>query len=136
VKGTVLISVNSRAREEILEGVRSLHEAGFRLMATEGTAQYYIELGIPCGQVHKVSEGRPNIIDLIKNNEVDMIINTPSGKISKDDSYLIRQAAVRYHVPYMTTVQAARAAIFGLLEIRRTGGIMIRPIQEYHKEVV
>ena len=136
LEGTVLLSISSRARDELLGGVRSLHEAGFRLIATEGTAQYYNDLGIPCGQVHKVSEGRPNIIDLMKNNEVDMIINTPSGKISKDDSYLIRQAAVRYHIPYMTTVQAARAAIFGLLEVRRTKEIFIRPIQEYHKEVV
>ena len=136
LSGTVLLSVNSRSRGELLPEVRSLHDSGFRFIATEGTAQYYNEMGIPCGQVHKVSEGRPNIIDLMKNKEVDMIINTPAGKVSKDDSYLIRQAAVRYHIPYMTTVQAARAAIRGLLEVKQNMNIFVKPIQEYHKEVV
>jgi carbamoyl-phosphate synthase large subunit len=136
LSGTVLLSVNSRSRGELLPEVKSLLDGGFRLIATEGTAQYYNEHGIPCGQVHKVSEGRPNIIDLMKNKEVDMIINTPAGKVSKDDSYLIRQAAVRYHIPYMTTVQAARAAIRGLLEVKRNMNIFVKPIQDYHKEVV
>ncbi|HOT44028.1 MAG TPA: carbamoyl-phosphate synthase large subunit [Spirochaetota bacterium] len=136
LSGTVLLSISSRYRDELLHEVRSLHESGFKFIATEGTAQYYNELGIPCGQVHKVSEGRPNIIDLMKNKQIDMIINTPSGKVSKDDSYLIRQAGVRYHIPYMTTVQSARAAIRGLLEIKKNRDYAVRPIQEYHKEVV
>jgi carbamoyl-phosphate synthase large subunit len=136
LSGTVLLSISSRYRDELLYEVRSLHESGFKFIATEGTAQYYNGLGIPCGQVHKVSEGRPNIIDLMKNKQIDMIINTPSGKVSKDDSYLIRQAGVRYHIPYMTTVQSARAAIRGLLEIKKNRDIVVRPIQEYHKEVV
>jgi carbamoyl-phosphate synthase large subunit len=135
--GTVLLSMNSRSRDELMAEVRSLHDAGFNFIATEGTAQYYTERGIPCAMVHKISEGRPNIIDLMKNREVGMIINTPSGKkLSKDDSFQIRQAAVRYHVPYMTTVQAARAAICGLLELKRNNSIFVRPIQEYHKEVI
>jgi carbamoyl-phosphate synthase large subunit len=136
LSGTVLLSINSRSRGELLPEVRSLHDSGFTFMATEGTAQYYNDMGIPCGQVHKVSEGRPNIIDLMKNKQVDMIINTPAGKVSKDDSYLIRQAAVRYHIPYMTTVAASRAAIRGLLEVKKNRDIFVKPIQEYHKEVV
>ncbi len=128
--------MSSRYRGELFPEVKSLFDNGFRLIATEGTAEYYSDRGISCGQVHKVSEGRPNIIDLMKNKGVDMIINTPAGKVSKDDSYLIRQAAVRYHIPYMTTVQAARAAIRGLLEVKRNMNIFVKPIQEYHKEVV
>ncbi len=136
VDGTVLLSMNTRSRDELMPEVRSLHEAGFTFIATEGTAQYYSDQGIPCATVHKVSEGRPNIIDLLKNKEVGMIINTPSGKVSKDDSFLIRQAAVRYHVPYMTTIQAARAAVRGLLALRQSSRIFVRPIQDYHKEVI
>jgi carbamoyl-phosphate synthase large subunit len=135
LEGTVLLSMNSRSRDELLKEVRSLYESGFKFIATEGTAQFYSERGVPCLQVHKVSEGRPNIIDLMKNDEIGMIINTPTGKTSKDDSYTIRQAAVRYHVPYVTTVQAAKAAIRGLLAIKQQKDISIRPIQEYHKEV-
>ncbi|MBN1497275.1 MAG: carbamoyl-phosphate synthase large subunit, partial [Spirochaetes bacterium] len=136
LEGTVLLSMNSGSRDELMPEVRSLHEAGFRFIATEGTAQHYSERGIPCAMVHKVSEGRPNIIDLLKNKEIGMIINIPSGKGSKDDSFLIRQAAVRYHVPYMTTIQAARAAVTGLLALRRSSRVFVRPIQEYHKEVI
>ncbi|MBN2158420.1 MAG: carbamoyl-phosphate synthase large subunit [Spirochaetes bacterium] len=136
LSGTVLLSLNARSREELFGEVRDLHGAGFRLVATEGTAQYYNDGGIPCAQVHKVSEGRPNIIDFMKNGEIDMIVNTPAGKSSKDDSFQIRQAAVRYHVPYMTTVQAARAAIHGLLEVGRNREMYVKSIQEYQREVV
>jgi carbamoyl-phosphate synthase large subunit len=135
LEGTVLLSMNSPSRDALLDEVTRLYDNGFTFTATEGTAQYYNEHGIPCQQVHKISEGRPNIIDLMKNQEIGMIINTPAGKTSKDDSYTIRQAAVRYHVPYVTTVQAAKAAIRGLLAVKQKRDISIRPIQEYHKEV-
>ncbi len=135
LKGTVFLSINRRSKDELLGEVRALHENGFELVATEGTAKYYTDLGIPCRMIYKVSEGRPNILDLVKNGEVQMIINTPSGKISKDDAYTIRQAAVRYHIPIMTTIQAAKAAIGGLLEVRSRGSLTVRPIQEYHGEV-
>ncbi|OHD70604.1 MAG: carbamoyl phosphate synthase large subunit [Spirochaetes bacterium RBG_16_49_21] len=137
LEGTVLLSMNSRSRGELREEARRLYDSGFRLIATEGTAQYYNEHGIICDQVHKVSEGRPNIIDLMKNGEIDMIINTPTGKMSKDDSYAIRQAAVRYHIPYVTTAQAAKAAVHGLLAVKQNKGrgLSVRPIQEYHREV-
>ncbi|MBN2077963.1 MAG: carbamoyl-phosphate synthase large subunit [Spirochaetes bacterium] len=136
LEGTVLLSMSEPFRGEFLPEVRDLHDAGFRLVATEGTARHFSERGIPCDHVHKVSEGRPNVIDMIKNSTIGMIINTPGGKVSKDDSYLIRQAAVRYRVPYMTTLQAARAAVRGLLEVKRRKGMRVRPIQEYHSEVV
>ena len=136
VSGTVFLSINRRSKEMLLEEVRKLHENGFKLLATEGTALYYQDQGIPCEIVKKVSEGRPNIVDFIKNDEVNLVINTPSGKVGKGDAYHIRQAAVRYHIPALTTIQAAKAAIRGLLEVKQSGDIYIKSIQEYHKEVV
>jgi carbamoyl-phosphate synthase large subunit len=135
VKGTVFLSINRRSKDELLGEVRSLHENGFRLVATEGTAIYYSERGIPCEKINKVSEGRPNIVDLVKNNEVNLIINTPTGRMSKDDAYVIRQTAIRYRIPLMTTVQASKASILGMLHIKKKVGFSLKPIQEYHKEV-
>lgn len=136
LEGTVFLSINRRSKEELLDDVRSLFESGFKLVATEGTAKFYNDHGIACERVFKVSEGRPNIVDLVKNEEVDLIINTPTGKMSKDDAYFIRQSAVRYHIPIMTTIQAAKVSIRGMLEVKNRGGeLSIRPIQEYHREV-
>jgi carbamoyl-phosphate synthase large subunit len=136
LEGCVFLSINRRSKDELLNEVRRLHKSGFRLMGTEGTAQYYNDHGIPFERVFKVSEGRPNVVDMIKNEEIDLIINTPAGKISKDDAYSIRQAAVRYHIPIMTTIPAARAAINGLLAVKSRNQMSVKPIQEYHKEVV
>jgi carbamoyl-phosphate synthase large subunit len=136
VSGTVFMSINKESQDKLINEVRMLHEHGFRLLATEGTARYYRDHGVPFGVVQKVSEGRPNIIDFIKNHDVNLIINTPSGKVSKGDAFEIRQAAVRYRVPLMTTIQAAIASINGILEVMRKGELTVRPIQEYHKEVV
>jgi len=135
LSGTVFLSINRRSKDELIPEVRELHERGFRLVGTEGTADFYQKLGIPCARVFKVSEGRPNVVDLIKNREIQLIINTPADRVSKDDAFSIRQAAVRYHVPIMTTIQAAKAAIRGLLELKKRNEFVIRPIQEYHKEV-
>ncbi len=134
MKGTVFLSINPVSKDELLEDVRLLHGSGFRLVATEGTALYFNDHGIPCERVFKLSEGRPNIIDLIKNGEIHLIINTPTGKIPKYDAFTIRQAALRYHVPIITTISAAKAAVQGLLEVRKNREITVRSLQEYHKE--
>jgi len=133
--GCVFLSINRRSKDELLPEVRSLHEQGFRLVGTDGTARFYTDQGIPCERIRKVSEGRPNVVDLIKNEEIDFIINTPSGKMSKDDAFSIRQAAVRYHIPIVTTIPAAKAAMGGMLAIKESGDLSVKPIQEYHKEV-
>ncbi len=135
VSGCVFLSINRKSKDMLLPEVKSLHEAGFRLVGTEGTAEFYTENGIPVDRVYKVSEGRPNVVDMIKNEEISLIINTPEGKLSKDDAFSIRQAAVRYHIPIMTTIPAARAAINGILTVRRKKVLSVKPIQEYHKEV-
>jgi carbamoyl-phosphate synthase large subunit len=136
VSGTVFLSINRKSKEELLDEVKNLHENGFRLVATEGTADFYNNHGVACEKIKKVSEGRPNIVDLVKNNEINFIVNTPTGKISKDDAYSIRQTAVRYRIPIVTTISAAKAAIRGLLEIKNKKEIFVQPIQEYHKKVI
>jgi len=85
--------------------------------------------------VFKVNEGRPNVVDRIKDMDIQLIVNTPIGKMTRDDAYFIRQASVRYRVPAVTTVSAARAAINGLLYVKEKGELSVRPIQEYYKEV-
>jgi len=136
LRGKLFLSINRRSKEELLEEMRALHsEGGFEFVATEGTAAFLNAHDIPCERVYKVSEGRPNIIDLVKNNEIDLIINTPTGKITRYDAYTIRQAAVRYHVPIITTISAARAAVRGLIEVRQSNQLSVRSIQEYHSEV-
>jgi carbamoyl-phosphate synthase large subunit len=135
LSGTVFLSINRRSKDLLLDEVRALHESGFSIVATEGTADYYQARGIPCQRVFKVSEGRPNVIDLIKNKDISLIINTPADRVSTDDAFSIRQAAVRYRVPIMTTIQAARASIRGMLELKKRGSFHICPIQEYHREV-
>jgi carbamoyl-phosphate synthase large subunit len=134
-KGTIFISINEKSKKELLDDVLLLSKAGFRLVATEGTADFYAAHGIHCDRIKKVHAGRPNIIDLVKNEEVGLIINTPSGKIPQHDAYTIRQTAVRYSIPIMTTLPAARAAIKGLLEMKKHRELSIRSIQEYHAEV-
>lgn len=136
VKGCIFLSINDRSKSALVDEARRLHERGFTLVGTEGTANFYNEHNIPCQRVFKVSEGRPNVVDLIKNEEIDLIINTPEGKTAKDDAYSIRQAAVRYHIPIMTTLQAAKAAINGILTVGKNGGdISVKAIQDYYKEV-
>jgi carbamoyl-phosphate synthase large subunit len=135
-EGTIFFSINQKSKNELLEEMRMLHLNGFHLVATEGTADFLNSNNIPCDRIFKVSEKRPNIIDLVKNNGVDLIINTPTGQIPRYDAYTIRQAAVRYHIPIITTIAAAKAAIRGLLEVKKKGEISVKSIQEYHAEVI
>jgi carbamoyl-phosphate synthase large subunit len=134
--GTIFLSINNKSKHELLDEMRLLHQNGFHLIATEGTAGFLNKNGIPCDRVFKVSEGRPNIIDIVKNKEIDLIVNTPTGKITRYDAFTIRQAAVRYHIPIITTVAAAKAAVRGILEVKARGEISVKSIQEYHAEVV
>jgi carbamoyl-phosphate synthase large subunit len=134
-KGTIFFSINDRSKGELLNEVRKLHAAGFKILATKGTAKFYNEHGIPSEMVYKVNEGRPNVVDRIKDMDIQLVVNTPIGKMTRDDAYYIRQAAVRYHVPAVTTISAAKAAINGLLYVKEMGELSVRPIQEYYKEV-
>jgi len=135
IRGTVFFSINDKNKPELLEEARKLKNSGFNIIATKGTARYFNENGIPCEMVYKVNEGRPNVVDRIKDQDIDFVINTPIGKMTRDDAYFIRQAAIRYHIPTVTTVSAAKAAIEGLLYVKEKKELSVKPIQEYYREV-
>ena len=130
LKGTVLVSVSERERKYLLPIVRTLHELGFKLVATEGTAKFLAENGIPHSEVKKLNEGRPNVADLIKNREVALIINTPIGRLGKIDDSCIRMLAIQYKIPYMTTIAAAKASAAGIREALH-GDSSPKSLQEY-----
>jgi len=133
-QGTVLITVSRRERPAVLEVARLFHELGFTIKATRHTHFFLTENNIPSEMVLKLHEGRPNIVDGIKNNEFDLIINTPSGKLSKHDDSYIRKSAIRYRVPYITTLSAAIAAAKGIAAMRK-GKSPVKSLQEYHRDI-
>ncbi len=134
-KGTVFISVKKSDREKIVEVARKLKELGFKILATNGTAKFLKEHGIEAEVINKISQGRPNVLDAIINRQIDLIINTPSGKGGKTEGYMIRRAAVDYGIPYITTVSGAKAAVTGIEAIKR-GKLSVKSLQEYHEELM
>ncbi len=130
LKGKVLVSVSERERKYLLPIVQTLQELGFKLIATEGTAKFLAENGIPHSEVKKLNEGRPNVADLIKNREVALIINTPIGRLGKIDDSCIRMLAIQYKIPYMTTIAAAKASAAGIREALH-GDSSPKSLQEY-----
>jgi len=133
-EGTVLITVSRRERPAVLEVARLFNDLGFSIKATKNTHAFLEENGIPSEMVLKLHEGRPNIVDGITNMEYGLIINTPSGKLSKHDDSYIRKAAIRYKVPYITTLSAATAAAKGIAAYRKGKGVL-KSLQEYHKDI-
>ncbi len=135
LEGTVLISVNDKDKEEALEVAKIFAEDGFKIVATGGTYDIITEAGIPAEKVKKLYEGRPNVRDLITNGEVQLVINSPSGKnCITDDSYL-RKAAIKAKVPYMTTIAAAKASAEGIHYVKTNPESEIKSLQEYHSEI-
>ena len=104
-------------------------------MATGGTCDIIVAAGIPAEKVKKLSEGRPNVNDLITNGDIDMIINSPSGKESVFDDSYIRKAAIKGKIPYMTTIAAAKAAAEGIHYIKNNPEGDMKSLQEYHNEI-
>ena len=132
LEGTVLITVSAPDRPYAPEIARRFHEAGFKIVATEHTCQAIAQAGIPVQRVNKNYEGRPNILDMITNGQIQMVINTPLGKGAyHDDSYL-RKAAIKAKIPYFTTTAAGRAAAEGVSHLKRKGNGLILPLQEWH----
>ncbi len=130
--GQVIISVREADRNGLPAVARSLAEQGFELLATGGTARAIREAGIPCQRINKMFEGRPHIVDYIKNGEVDYIINTTEGKQAIADSFLIRRSALQYKVPYTTTLAGAVASCAAMKE---NGRGQIHSVQELHTQV-
>lgn len=131
-KGRVFISVNERDKPKIVDVAKGFSELGFDLIATRGTAAYLEKYGIKAEIVNKVYEGRPNIVDMIKNGDVDLIVNTKSGKLTAKDSSSLRRATILYNIPYTTTVAAAKAMVMAIREIKQGRGYGVRAIQEYY----
>ena len=129
--GTVLLTVSPRDKEELEPIARDFVELGFKLVATEGTAKLLNGLGIPAVEVKKLHEGRPNLGDMICNQEIDLVINTPIGREGKIDDSYIRMTSIRHKVPYMTTMAAAKATIAGI-RAAQAGKVTPKCLQEYH----
>ncbi|PJZ69572.1 carbamoyl phosphate synthase large subunit [Leptospira perolatii] len=131
-QGTVFVSVNDKDKRELLKYIRELSGLGFNLIATEGTHKFLSENGILSSKINKVYDNVfPTALDYIKENKIHLILNTPLSRVTRDDSFAIRQAAIRYKIPCLTTASATKALIKGMLEMRDKG-FTIRSLQEIH----
>jgi carbamoyl-phosphate synthase large subunit len=131
VSGTVLITVADRDKEGIIEPAKRFNELGFKILATEGTKKFLDNLGIESQLINKIYEARPNIVDVIKNGDIHLVINTPKGRLSEVDDSYIRKSAIKYKIPYITTTTAALAATKGIIA-RRNNPTQVCSLQEYH----
>ena len=135
LKGTALISVNRKDKADIVEVAQMLSASGFKLLATGNTHKVITDAGIEAELVKKLSEGRPNILDMITNGEIDLIINSPAGKDSMSDDSYLRKAAIKGKVPYMTTAAAGRATAKGIQSVLKHGNREIKSLQQLHSEI-
>ncbi|MFC1516979.1 carbamoyl-phosphate synthase large subunit [Candidatus Margulisiibacteriota bacterium] len=133
--GTALITVSDTDKKAVIKVAQAFKKIGFKILATRGTQQLLSENGIAAEVVFKMHEGRPNIVDAIENGEIQLIINTPSGKISQDDDSYIRKAAIKHKIPYVTTIAAALAAAKGI-EAYQGKAPEVKSLQEYHQDII
>ncbi|MDR0843014.1 MAG: carbamoyl phosphate synthase large subunit, partial [Acidobacteriota bacterium] len=129
--GTVLFSISASEKSESVELAREFSTLGFQLKATEGTQRFFKDAGIACEKILKLNFGRPDIVDAIKNGEIQLVINTPIGKRGAVDDSYIRKTAIRERVPYITTLAAARAAAKGIAASRKQESPAVS-LQRYH----
>jgi len=129
--GSVFISVNDKDKEAIIGIASKLSKLGFNIISTKGTGDILEKNGIKCHKVLKIREGRPNVLDMIKNGEINLIINTPEGSVARSDGYYLRTAAVLHNVPSVTTISGASALVQGIQEIKNNSKVKVKPIQEY-----
>jgi carbamoyl-phosphate synthase large subunit len=129
--GNLFVSVKDSDKETIVPVVREFVRLGFGVIATSGTAATLSKARIKVTKVYKLREGRPNVLDRVKNGDINFIINTPSGKIPREDEVLIRNAALAKKIPIMTTVRAAQASANGIRSLQTTS-VQVRSLQEYH----
>ena len=134
VKGTVLITIADRDKDRIIETARNFRDMGFKILSTGGTRQFLEKHGVEANLILKVHEGRPNIVDAIKNGEIDLVVNTPSGRLSEYDDSYIRKNAIKYKIPYITTTSAALSSTEGIKE-RQNGEYKVRSLQDYHSAI-
>jgi carbamoyl-phosphate synthase large subunit len=132
--GRTFLSVSDIHKHEVVPVAQSLYQLGFELVATRGTAAAISSGGIPVIVINKVSEGRPNLIDRIKNGEIQLVINIPSGRTARDDDQLIRRAALNYNVPVVTTIAGARATAAAIAALQ-SGSLSVKSLQDYHSKI-
>ena len=135
LSGTVLISVNRRDKNEVVEIAQGFADCEFKILSTGETCRLIREAGIPAEHVNKLYEGRPNILDLITNGQIDLIVNSPVGKDSVNDDSYLRKAAIKSKIPYMTTIAAARATYKGIRYVQEHGNGEVKSLQELHGEI-
>jgi carbamoyl-phosphate synthase large subunit len=133
-EGTVLITISEEDKPSVLPVAKQFKDIGFKIKATKGTCQFLSANGVESECILKMHEGRPNILDSIKNGEINLVVNTPSGKQSKHDDSYIRKAAIKYKIPYITTVAAAAATVKGIAAFQKKPG-QIKSLQSYHADI-
>jgi carbamoyl-phosphate synthase large subunit len=131
LEGHVFVSVSDAHKAEAVQVARQFAALGFQLVATSGTAQELEQAGLTVRRIFKVSEGRPNAVDLMKNKELQLVINTPAGQQPRADEIKIRTTAVYTNTPIMTTLSGAKAALLGIAALRKNG-YAVKTVQEYH----
>lgn len=134
LSGKIFISVKDKDKPGTCHIVKKFLEMGFDVIATRGTAEHLRNKGIEAGVVNKVTEGRPHIVDLIKNKEISFVINTVTGAQAQKDSFSIRESALQYRVPFTTTLSGANAVVNAIEKLLK-GKIHIKPLHEYHRSV-
>ncbi|MBT7696647.1 MAG: carbamoyl phosphate synthase large subunit, partial [Desulfobacterales bacterium] len=134
LEGSILITIADRDKPGILEPARVFRELGFKILTTKGTNQFLADNGIESDVLKKIGHGRPDIVDAIKNGEIQLVVNTPSGKESSEDDSYIRKSAIKYKIPYITTTAAAFAAARGI-GARLDGDTEVKSIQSYHADI-
>ncbi|MBE7412788.1 MAG: carbamoyl-phosphate synthase large subunit [Leptospiraceae bacterium] len=133
--GTAFVSINDKTKPDLLPYIEILSKMGFNLIATKGTHKFLSDNGILSSMINKLHEGSyPNVVDYIKEKKINLIINTPLSRVTRDDAYAIRQAAIKYKVPYFTSASATKALVNGLAEMKNKG-FSIRSLQEIHKNL-
>ncbi len=131
LEGKVFISVSDMHKNEVPPLAKDFVDLGFELVATAGTAKVIEEAGLQVERINKLAEGRPNPLDLLKNNELQLVVNTPSGEVPRSDEVQIRTSAVYTGTPIMTTISSAKAAVNGIRAIKKSG-YAVQTLQEYH----
>jgi carbamoyl-phosphate synthase large subunit len=133
MEGTVLISVATK-NGDVIKIAKGFAKLGFKIRATEGTHRYLSEHGIASQKIWKMHEGRPNIVDEIVNENIQLVVNTPIGRLSQVDDSYIRKAAIKYKLPYITTLAAALAAVEAIAAGRKSRG-EVKSLQNYHHDI-
>jgi carbamoyl-phosphate synthase large subunit len=134
LSGKVLMTVADKDKPAVVDVARRFTELGFSIVATSGTRNFLKENGIESALVNKMHEARPHVTDCIKNGDVQLVINTPLGKSSKEDDSSIRKAAIGYRLPYVTTIAAALSAVQGIAAFKKEAP-EIKSLQSYHADI-